>query len=234
MSKDNPRYTLLIVPDSVKSTPGSDLFKQTTKDIRVPALTQDIRLQIGNLLGQVSVGKKGIDDVNSIAFKTSGRGINAFESDESKQNLGDIIAAYGDDSNKRQDPFAKRIAETLSAIGSKISAVNVVDRIRTQTCAGCHQFSDSRDDKSFPNRPPDLRKGFDTVGLGGKAKWPNKACGDIDMKVCKSPKDNPTHPTQLLATIYHALGIDPGTIVYNHLNQPRELVKADAVTELFG
>ncbi len=183
---------LLIVPDSVKSTPGSDLFKQTTKDIRVPALTQDIRLQIGNLLGQVSGGKKGIDDVNSIAFKTSGRGINAFESDESKQNLGDIIAAYGDDNNKRQDPFAKRIAETLSAIGSKISAVNVVDRIRTQTCAGCHQFSDSRDDKSFPNRPPDLRKGFDTVGLGGKAKWPNKACGDIDMKVCKSPKDNPT------------------------------------------
>ena len=26
--------------------------------------------------------------------------------------------------------------------------------------------------------------------------------------------------------VYHALGIDPNTIVYNHLNQPRELVKA--------
>src|SRR5438874_5408148 len=49
-----------------------------------------------------------------------------------------------------------------------------------------------------------------------------------------SPKDNPMHPTQILATIYHALGIDPGTIVFNHLNQPRELVKAEAVTELFG
>jgi hypothetical protein len=49
-----------------------------------------------------------------------------------------------------------------------------------------------------------------------------------------SPKENGMHPTQILATIYHALGIDPGTIVYNHLNQPRELVKADAVTELFG
>ena len=33
-------------------------------------------------------------------------------------------------------------------------------------------------------------------------------------------------PAQLLATIYHAFGIDPETIVYNHLNQPRELVKA--------
>ena len=34
--------------------------------------------------------------------------------------------------------------------------------------------------------------------------------------------------------IYHAFGIDPETIVYNHLNQPRELVKAQAVTKLFA
>ena len=49
-----------------------------------------------------------------------------------------------------------------------------------------------------------------------------------------SPLDNPVHPTELLATIYHALGIHPETIVYNHLNQPRELVKAQAVTALFS
>ena len=41
-------------------------------------------------------------------------------------------------------------------------------------------------------------------------------------------------PSELLATIYHAFGIDPDTIVYNHLNQPRELVKAEAVTRLFA
>ena len=39
---------------------------------------------------------------------------------------------------------------------------------------------------------------------------------------------------QLLATIYHAFGIEPQTIVYNHLNQPRELVKSEAVTSLFA
>src|SRR6201999_2885428 len=44
-----------------------------------------------------------------------------------------------------------------------------------------------------------------------------------------SPKSDPVHPTELLATIYHAIGIDPETIVYNHLNQPRELVKAKPV-----
>ena len=46
--------------------------------------------------------------------------------------------------------------------------------------------------------------------------------------------ENPVHPIEILATIYHALGIHPETIVYNHLNQPRELVKAQAVTALFA
>src|SRR5438477_9480495 len=41
-----------------------------------------------------------------------------------------------------------------------------------------------------------------------------------------SPAENPVHPTQMLATVYHTLGIDPHTMVLNHLNQPRELVQA--------
>jgi uncharacterized protein (DUF1501 family) len=49
-----------------------------------------------------------------------------------------------------------------------------------------------------------------------------------------APLNDPVHPGEILATIYHTVGIDPRTIVYNHLNQPRELVKADAVTKLFA
>lgn len=49
-----------------------------------------------------------------------------------------------------------------------------------------------------------------------------------------APLEYPVHPTDLLATIYHAVGIDPLTIVYNHLNQPRELVKGNTVTGLFA
>jgi len=49
-----------------------------------------------------------------------------------------------------------------------------------------------------------------------------------------APLEDPVHPCELLATIYHGFGIAPETIVYNHLNQPRELVKAQAVTKLFG
>ncbi|UUO06729.1 DUF1501 domain-containing protein [Blastopirellula sp. J2-11] len=95
------------------------------------------------------------------------------------------------------------------------------------------------------------QRGVSTSGNGnsadGRDHWPYcyTAClagagikrgsvyGESDQ-TASSPLSDPVHPTELLATIYHAMGIDPATIVYNHLNQPRELVKAEAVTGLFG
>ncbi len=95
------------------------------------------------------------------------------------------------------------------------------------------------------------QKGVSTSGNGnsadGRDHWPycytaavagagigrGVVYGKSD-KTGSAPVDNPVHPGQLLATIYHAFGIDPATIVYNHLNQPRELVKAEAVTKLFA
>ncbi len=56
----------------------------------------------------------------------------------------------------------------------------------------------------------------------------------VSDKTGSAPKEAPVHPTELLATIYHSLGIKPDTIVHNHLNQPRELVKGEAVTALFS
>ncbi len=53
-------------------------------------------------------------------------------------------------------------------------------------------------------------------------------------KTASSPTENPVHPRDLLATIYHSVGINPRSIVYNHLNQPRDLVKGDAITELLS
>ena len=53
-------------------------------------------------------------------------------------------------------------------------------------------------------------------------------------KTGSAPLEDPVHPGQLLASIYHSFGINPQSIVYNHLNQPRELVKAEAVTGLFA
>jgi Protein of unknown function (DUF1501) len=48
-------------------------------------------------------------------------------------------------------------------------------------------------------------------------------------KTGSAPLENPVHPCDLLATVYHSVGISPDTIVYNHLNQPRELVKGSVV-----
>ena len=53
-------------------------------------------------------------------------------------------------------------------------------------------------------------------------------------KTASAPLEDPVHPGELLATIYESFGIAPETIVYNHLNQPRELVKAESVSALFA
>src|SRR4051812_40277743 len=53
-------------------------------------------------------------------------------------------------------------------------------------------------------------------------------------KTGSAPLENPVHPTDLLATVYHSVGISPDTIVYNHLNQPRELVKGGVIGGIIG
>ena len=53
-------------------------------------------------------------------------------------------------------------------------------------------------------------------------------------QTASAPLEDPVHPGELLATIYESFGIAPDTIVHNHLNQPRELVKAEAVSALFA
>jgi hypothetical protein len=72
-----------------------------------------------------------------------------------------------------------------------------------------------------------------TAVVGGAGVKRGYIHGKSD-KTASGPLENPVHPTELLATIYHSFGIDPETIVYNHLNQPRELVKAQAVHALFA
>ena len=53
-------------------------------------------------------------------------------------------------------------------------------------------------------------------------------------ETASAPLEDPIHPGELLASIYHAFGINPETMVMNHLNQPRELVKAHPVYALFS
>ncbi|HEY8505288.1 MAG TPA: DUF1501 domain-containing protein, partial [Gemmataceae bacterium] len=95
------------------------------------------------------------------------------------------------------------------------------------------------------------RRGVSTSGNNnsddGRDHWPYCYTGVIagagvkrgyvhgkSDKTASAPLEHPVHPTQLLATIYHSIGIAPDTIVYNHLNQPRELVKGEAVSDILA
>lgn len=57
--------------------------------------------------------------------------------------------------------------------------------------------------------------------------------GKSDL-TASAPVENPVHPIELLATIYHSVGMNPRKTIYNHLNQPREMVGADAVTGILS
>ena len=72
-----------------------------------------------------------------------------------------------------------------------------------------------------------------TAVVGGAGIKRGEVYGKSD-KTASAPLEKPVHPGELLASIYHSFGIDPETIVYNHLNQPRELVKAHKVDGLFA
>jgi hypothetical protein len=95
------------------------------------------------------------------------------------------------------------------------------------------------------------QKGVSTSGNGnsadGRDHWPycdtavfagaGIRRGHIQVesdRTASAPRRDPVHPGELLATIDHAFGIAPDTMVRYHLNQPRELVQANAVPALFG
>jgi hypothetical protein len=67
-----------------------------------------------------------------------------------------------------------------------------------------------------------------TAVMAGAGVQRGVVWGESD-KIASSPVDNPVHPYEILATIYHSVGLNPRQTVYNHLNQPREMVDADAI-----
>ena len=48
------------------------------------------------------------------------------------------------------------------------------------------------------------------------------------------PEDRPVGPQDIAATIYTAMGVDPHTRIYDHLNRPHTLASGTAISELFA
>jgi uncharacterized protein (DUF1501 family) len=78
----------------------------------------------------------------------------------------------------------------------------------------------------------------DNVGPGGRDHWPEcytclvagggvrggQVYGSSD-RYGAFPETAAVHPYDLIATLYHALGIDPATEYHDTLNRPRRLVE---------
>jgi hypothetical protein len=80
----------------------------------------------------------------------------------------------------------------------------------------------------------------------GRGHWPSAACaliaggglrmgqtvGETD-RLGERPRSRPYHPTDVLATIYHVLGIDLGTTLLDHSGRPQFLLDSgDKIAEL--
>jgi hypothetical protein len=112
-------------------------------------------------------------DINSIGFAVSAATTNAFESDEKngdRVKLGDVSAAFlGSANGTTPNPaLSASIQDALNASGSSLNPTNIVNRIRTQTCAGCHHYSGNPNDGA-------------AADLGGGAVWPDKADPKMDF-----------------------------------------------------
>ncbi len=95
------------------------------------------------------------------------------------------------------------------------------------------------------------KRGVSTSGNGnsddGRDHWPYCYTGLIAGAGVKrgfvygksdqtgsAPVEGAVHPNELLATVYHSVGMNPRKMVYNHLNQPREMVNGDVVTGILS
>jgi hypothetical protein len=48
------------------------------------------------------------------------------------------------------------------------------------------------------------------------------------------PTERPVHPNDIVATIYHTMGLDPHTMIYDRLGRPIPATQGEPVLELFG
>lgn len=85
------------------------------------------------------------------------------------------------------------------------------------------------------------------VGFDGRDHWPycftalmagggiarGTVYGESDASGAY-PLEKAVHPARLLATVYHAMGIKPDTVLTDGRGHPRALVRAEPIGELFG
>ncbi len=156
--------TILIIPQTVKSNPGTALFDPATTDPRASSFYDQVIGQLGPLLG----GQGGVGSIDTFSYNNPDT-FNSFESDEgahpvfsSDGKLGSVFLQF---KAGRGELFA-RLSTELAKRNPTLTPDQVVARLQTQTCSGCHEFS-NKGDVLHPNPANDLGPGLNwTRSLG--------------------------------------------------------------------
>lgn len=161
------------VPTTVKSNPGNPLF--ALNDSRSTALADYlVRPAVLNNLRGVQKCLGDERSVDTFSFAPTTRDdvdlldkLNSFEADQDVPVNGDIVELL----NKGGVVVEKLDAE-LKRANSMLSTNNIIRRLRTQTCAGCHHYSVGDkglgvylDPLDFPNGWPSTLGGVDGKGF---------------------------------------------------------------------
>ena len=141
------------VPVTVKTNPDSSLFSGGAP----------IELQarfIARLADEFSNLRGNGNEVSASAFglrlsQPTDDAFNPFESNDQAPEKGSLIDAFNRNPNGLVGMFiTKKLNELSSAGGTRLNTIDIVQRIQTHTCAGCHRWS------------ADMELG------GGAGKWP--------------------------------------------------------------
>jgi hypothetical protein len=151
-----------IVPATVKSNPGNQLFAssdQRSIDFANYLVNQDA---LNNLRGirDCLADERSVDNFAFVPTKNYTKNyldhFNSFESDDRESVTGNILELF-----HGSEVVGKKMDAALETENSMLTTDNIVRRIRTQTCAGCHHYSngDMRlgvylDPSEFPNGWP--------------------------------------------------------------------------------
>jgi hypothetical protein len=122
--------TLTFVPVTNKVNPYGPLFAEEPTHPKQNAFQEAFVSQVQGLAaGEVTAIAMQIDDAFNSAQSQASGGIET-----------DYLAWFADDGYLAAD-----IQEELDRIGSNLEPIDIIARAQTQSCAGCHRFSNHRD-----------------------------------------------------------------------------------------
>jgi uncharacterized protein (DUF1501 family) len=137
------------------------------------------------------------------------------------------------DLKARMLEYLPRIDAAVSTLFEDLSSRGLLEKVLVIVCGEMSRTP--RMNSGFQGQPAGRDHWSDAISvvLGGGGVKGGRIVGATDARG-EYIVERPVSVQDLHATIYHALGINPHTMVLNHLNQPRELVQAEPIPALFG